>query len=134
MINRLKADRMTARKEGAKIKSNILTTLVGEVETNLKRDPKFDVIALIKKFVKNNEETIKSLGDIDSNVDNILKTEIQILSEYLPKQLTVDEIRAIIIDISKVTDGNIGMIMKHFKENYSGRYDGSVVAKTIREV
>lgn len=134
MLNKLKEDRMQARKDGVKIKANILTTLVGEVETNLKRDANFDVIKLIQKFVKNNEETLKSLGDIDSNVDNVLKTEIQILTEYLPKQLTKDEIRVIILNISKDTNGNIGMIMKHFKENYSGQYDGRIVSTLVKDL
>ena len=130
MIDKLRADRMQARKDGAKIKTSILTTLLGEVETNLKRDPKFDVIKLIKKFVKNNEETLERATD--KVAINILKTEIQILSEYLPKQLTEDDIRVIISDINKSEINNIGIIMKHFKENYSGRYDGSVVSKIIK--
>ena len=130
MINKLRADRMQARKDGAKIKTSILTTLLGEVETNLKRDENFDVIKLIKKFIKNNEDTLSQcVGEI---AINIFKTEIQILSEYLPKQLTEDEIRVIISDINKSEIKNIGIIMKHFKENYSGRYDGSVVSKIIK--
>jgi uncharacterized protein YqeY len=96
-----------------------------------------EVIVVIKKFVKNLKETIEHLVKVNYEqkseaVDaKILdsENELFILNKYLPQQLTPEEIKTIIIELD---NKNVGIIMKHFKENYSGRYDGKVVNEVIK--
>ena len=60
--------------------------------------------------------------------------EIEILESYLPKQLTIDEIRSIISTLHDLKGPfNMGFIQKHFKENYAMLYDGKVVAMVANE-
>jgi hypothetical protein len=65
------------------------------------------------------------------------KIEMEILMKYLPKELTEDEIRAIVKDSivkSGVTDmKGIGLVMKEVSPQTKGRADGNMVAKIVRE-
>ena len=53
-----------------------------------------------------------------------------ILSAYLPKQMTEDEIRA---EIAKLDDKKVPSVMKHFKANFAGKCDMGLVSKVCKE-
>jgi uncharacterized protein YqeY len=55
---------------------------------------------------------------------------MELLNKYLPKQLSEDEIRAI---IASLEDKKIPSVMKHFKANYQGQVDNSLVSKIAKE-
>ena len=59
-----------------------------------------------------------------------LARQKSILEAYLPKQLTEEEIRKI---ISSLEDKSIPSVMKHFKANYQGMVDNSLVSKIAKE-
>ena len=88
--------------------------------------------SLIKKFIEN-AKICK-----DNSKDDLTRftseKEIEILSEYLPKQLTEDEIRNIIVTFIDAGSRNLGDIMKHFKNNFSGQYDGGLVSSIAKQV
>jgi uncharacterized protein YqeY len=65
--------------------------------------------------------------------------EMKVMEEYLPKQLTQEDMYAIIgtqknIASIKGTPLNMGVIMKYFKENYSGKYDGKTLSIIAKEM
>ena len=49
-----------------------------------------------------------------------LTNQIEVIKEYLPKLLSVEEIKAI---IETLEDKSIPSVMKHFKQNYQGKVD-----------
>ena len=59
-----------------------------------------------------------------------LATQQKILSAYLPKQMTEDEIRA---EIAKLDDKKVPSVMKHFKANFAGKCDMGLVSKVCKE-
>ncbi len=63
--------------------------------------------------------------------------EIEILMNYLPQQLTEDEIKKIIIDIASKVEANsmkdMGKIMAAIVPKTKGRADGSLVSKLVKE-
>lgn len=65
-------------------------------------------------------------------------TEITILEEFLPTQLTNDEIDNIIkqeIENNSYSSmKDMGKLMSHFKNTYSGRCDMGYVSKRIKEM
>lgn len=136
MFKRIKSDRLVARREKNKEVSSILTTLIGEIESDVIGNTKIKeitddvVIAKIKKFSKSLNELLSKL-DKDSPAAELPNYELKILNSYLPSQLTEDELRAIIID-SGLT--NIGEIMKMLKSNYSGLFDGKMASSIIKEL
>lgn len=85
------------------------------------------------------QKVIKELGDekqgyIQVNnqerVASITKQE-DTLKGYLPKQLSEEEIRA---EIAKLEDKTMPSIMKHFKSNFAGKVDMSLVSSIARNL
>lgn len=130
LLEQLKKDSLAARKAGRSLTSRLLITLLGEVETQAKRDGReiSDQLIMVtcKKFIANNLETIR----LNKTTEDILLAENQVLEAYLPQQLTETELRVI---IRALNAENIGEVMGHLKSNYVGRYDGKVASSVARE-
>ncbi len=66
-----------------------------------------------------------------------LKTEreIEILSHYMPKQLTSDEVKNIISEIIKNNPGaNQGIIMKELTPKIKGQFDGKAASELVKSM
>lgn len=138
LIDTIRKHRLEARKAQDLGTSTILTTLVGEVEGQAKRtgDEISDelVFKTIKKFLVNIRETIKIVEEKNTELSVLsqMRAEEAALERYLPKQLTADEIRAIITSLNAK---HIGEVMKHFKSHFSNsEYDGRVASSIAKEV
>jgi hypothetical protein len=127
LIDKIRENQLAARKARDTIHASLLTTLLGEVGIVAKNAGRTDatdeeVIATVKKFIKNNE----SIPDGARNVTH--DAELYILEEYLPKQLTAEEL----IHIRHHFEfANKGEWMKYLKENYAGRYDGKMASEVF---
>lgn len=141
ILEKIKADSLQARKLRDSTRASLLTTLLSEAQAvgkNAGRETTDEeTIQVIKKFVKNAEQTSRdALASIQTNKMDVIQRasdEVKILSEYLPKQLTEDEIKVIIHGLKNPTDQIMGAdmksIMSYFKNMYPGQYDGAVVAR-----
>ena len=56
---------------------------------------------------------------------------IDIASKYLPKMLSKEEIREVILSLD---DKSIPNVMKHFKANYNGKCDMRLVQEVLKEI
>jgi Uncharacterized conserved protein len=95
------------------------------------------VIDIVSKQVKTHKESIEEFkkGNRQDLVDKLLK-EIDILSKYLPKQLTEEEINS---EIDKVFDKvkptsmkDMGLIMKELTPIFKGKADMKTVNEIVR--
>jgi uncharacterized protein YqeY len=125
---KINADFTQAYKEKNFKKKDLLSVIKAEIsrgEAGLKTYADSDVIQLIKKLVESN----KIVGSEETIAENI------ILEAYLPKQMDSELIRKEIQHFVSFEDNkNIGKIMKHFKDNYEGQYDGKVVSAIAKEI
>ena len=101
----------------------ILGTLLSELDRDDKikagdfRNPSNnDVIRVIKKMIESNK-LINSNESLNEN---------KLLEQFIPKQLTEEQIKAI---ISGENFKSIKECMTFFKDNYIGLYDGKTVSK-----
>jgi hypothetical protein len=133
LFEKVKQDRMSARKTKNESAISVLTTLVGELESQSKRvgtDITNDmVVQTCKKFILNNNETLKL--SVTTEVSERLTAENAVLSIYLPSQLTEQDLRSI---ITSLNTKNLGEIMKHLKDNYSSQYDGKIASSVAKEI
>jgi uncharacterized protein len=132
LIETIRRDMQDAKKNKETVKANLLSTLYAEIFTQSKSGKEMteeDEIKIIRKFIKNADETL-SFG-VNDDVKKKLEEEKTILEAYLPKQLSKDEIDTI---VSKMVSEGKSMkdIMPFFKENYSGRYDGRAVSEAVK--
>lgn len=138
MLTEIKKNMFEAKKNRDTLKANLLSTLYSEAamvgKNNGNRDSTTEeVVAIVKKFVKNTEETVSFLKEKGMDASKEL-TELDILNQYTPKQLTKDEIHDL---LSKaVLDGknNIGLLMGFMKEHYAGKYDGKLVSEIAKSL
>ena len=85
------------------------------------------------------QKVLKELGDEKegylkvNNLDraNSISKQEETLKGYLPKQLSEDEIRR---EIMKLDDRSMPSIMKHFKANFAGKVDMSLVSSIARHL
>jgi uncharacterized protein YqeY len=76
---------------------------------------------------------LQSLSDDRKEFIDTLKKENDYLETFLPKQLSEDELFALIN--SQVQSGsNMPKVMKYLSENYKGRYDGKTAAKICNDI
>lgn len=64
------------------------------------------------------------------------KVEYAYLKDYIKAQLTEEEIKDIIFGLMVRSDikYNMGLVMKHFKDNYPNQYDGRLVSNVAKEM
>ena len=89
-----------------------------------------ELLAIIQKTLKelaNEKEGYLKVGNSDRAKD--IERQENILSQYLPKQLSEEEIRNI---INSLDDKSVPSVMKHFKTNYAGQVDMSLVNSVLR--
>lgn len=145
LLAKIKSDQLAARKEQTAVKSALLTTLIGESEmigknAGNRETTDTEVVAVIKKFIKNIDETLGHLKVFPASYDYTRGVlEKQILEEYLPKQLTEAELRVVIFDViatglqNSGSQINRGTVMKELKNGYAGQYDGKLAAAIVSE-
>ena len=142
LLEQLKKDSLTARKEKDTVKSNLLSILISESVMTGKndgnREPTEDeIIGIIKKFLKSNKESIAAL-EKDGRDFSKEKEEENILNSYLPKQLSEAEIEKIVGEyIAKLPEKSpkfMGKIMGDLKSEYSGLFDGQTASQIVKKL
>lgn len=97
-----------------------------------------EIISLLQTMIKQRKASIE-LYMQGNRVDlaNKEENEIRIISNYLPRQLSNQEIEEIINNTIKSSDVNsikdMGKLIKIIKEQYSGLMDFGYVSKVIKE-
>ena len=139
----LKDDIIKYMKSRDKIRLTTLRTLMADVknkEMDSKREiEEIELIGIIEKTIKQLNETLSYAKQSDKT-DIITETEISIemLSVYMPKQLTDDEAKAIIAQV--ITEngfkgkGDMGKVMKAIMPKLKGKYDGKKVNPLVNEL
>lgn len=89
-----------------------------------------DLVKLITKTIKELDEEKESYEQAGraEEVKNIL-TQKSLIEKYLPKLMSEEEIRKV---IASLEDKSMPSVMKHFKMNYDGKVDMSLVSKIAR--
>lgn len=135
-----------AVKENDFWRKKVLTTLRSEIKNmEIMLRPKnltptdADILCVIQKIIKQDKEALGMF--IESGRQDLIdatNTEITILEEFLPTQLTNDEIDNIIkqeIENNSYSSmKDMGKLMGYFKNNYSGQCDMGYVSKKIKEM
>ena len=96
------------------------------------------VIEVVSKQVKTHKESIEEFKKAGRNdlVENLLK-EVQVLSKYLPEQLSEDEVRSkideVISSIEARSIKDMGKVMKELTPLFKGKADMKLVNTIVKE-
>jgi len=127
LIEQISKDFMAAYKAKEMEKKDFLGVLKTEVTKESKTPEDTYVVGKIKSMIKNAAAT-NSLSDV----------ELEILNQYLPKQMSEEELKSKIELIigSNSYDGmkDMGKVMGELKSNYDGQYDGGMASTIIKKI
>lgn len=141
LLKQLKKDLLLARRKNDRASSKILSTLYSEAamigKNNGNRETfDWEVIDVVRKFIKNIVETLENLPPDDYRVHD-LNHELTIIKPYLPVQLTDSELMIIIDDIVKEKENppvnQMGLIMGALKARYPGQYEGKTASRLVKK-
>lgn len=100
----------------------LLATIIGECEQISKNPSNSEIVSVLQKMYKDNNTTLGECSRDRINQIQELNIENNFLSQYLPIQLTEDELTAL-IDTQMSQGKRMPDIMKYLSANYKGRYD-----------
>lgn len=97
-----------------------------------------EICAIVAKEVKKRKESVKEYEDAGrEDIANSLKQEVEILSKYLPEQLTEDEIEKLVVEaISEsgaTSPKDMGRVMSILRPKTAGKADGKLVSDIVKE-
>lgn len=121
MLDKLKDLHKNARIARNEVESNLWGYLIGECTRLVKNPTTEEVLHVLKKYVN-------SISSFDNETN---KQEIELIKPLLPQMLSEDEIKQIIIDNIEL---DFGALMKHFKANYNGKFDGKLIKQIWEKI
>ena len=142
LYEKIISDLTTAMKEKDKEKLAVLRMIKGSLQleqiNNKKEMTDEVVIDVLTKQIKMRKESIKEFERAERrDLIESYQREIDILSTYLPRQLTLEEVKEIIEKVfAKVKPESIkdlGNVMREVTPLVKGKFDMSELNKLIRE-
>lgn len=131
LIEEIKQKQIAARKAGS-AEASLLTTLLGEaamVGKNAGRETTDqEVVAVVKKFIKNIDETVSALTSRGQDAASFL-SERAVLERFLPLQLT----ELALVNIA-LNHNSMPEFMKFLKEKHAGQYDGKLASTVAKKM
>ncbi|PKQ21107.1 MAG: glutamyl-tRNA amidotransferase [Actinobacteria bacterium HGW-Actinobacteria-6] len=130
-----------AMREHDKIRLGILRLIKNEIETREKDTGKSltdeEVVSAFKKVLKQTGETLEGSIKADTNAERtaLLQQQIAILEGYLPKQVTGDELAAVVDRVLAAGDfagkRDMGKVIGLVGAETGGNCDKAEVAKIV---
>ncbi|MFA7244576.1 MAG: GatB/YqeY domain-containing protein [Candidatus Magasanikbacteria bacterium] len=135
--NQLEA-RKNQKKERLSVMQVVLSVLKNESIAKQKELSDEEVIEVLQKQVKQLNDAMKDFvaGNRQDLIDQT-KNEISIISEFLPAQMTEEEILAevnnIIANFGEIKPNDFGKVMGQAMSKMKGKADGNLVGKILKE-
>ena len=141
LYERLDSDVKNALKEGNSLKVSVLRMALSviktlQIEKNIKSLDDDSVIQILQRHAKQHRESIEQFGK-GGRQDLVDKesSELKILNEYLPQQMTEEELMVLvkmaITETGAVMKSDTGKVMKAVMEKAKGKADGKTINKLV---
>ena len=142
LVEKINEDMKVAMKSQDKEKLNVIRMVKSavqlakiELKHELSDEEVVDVVAKQIKMRKDSIEEFEKAGRNDLVTQ--YKSEIEILNEYMPEQLSLDEVNQIIDQAFEVVQPTsfkqMGLIMKEVNPKVRGKFDMGEISKLIKE-
>lgn len=141
-IETINNDVKEAMKSGNKFELNVLRMLKSALQNEkISKNHDLDeneIIAVIKKQVKVRKDSLKEYQEYNrEDLVEGLNKEIEILTKYLPEELSEEEIDKVINDVfaelNPTSIKDMGNVMKKLNSLIATKADMSLVSKKVKE-
>ena len=132
-------------KTSMRAKEKERVTIIRSIQAEIKRvevDERIEVeddrvLAILDKMVKQRKDSFQQFTDGGrEDLAEIEKKEMDVIAEFLPQQLTVEEVtdivKAAITETGATSMQQMGAVMAIVKPQVQGRGDVSVVSKQVK--
>lgn len=143
MKEKLMEDLKTAMKNKDIVKKNTIQMIRAAIlQTEKDKQIELDdnsILEIINKQVKQKNDALEQFKKTDRQ-DLVEQTELEIniLKEYLPKQLSKEEVEQIVIDLSRtlgISDmKGMGTLIKSAKAKIGAGSDGKTISEVVKKV
>ena len=139
----IKSQVTSSMKKGDKLRTSVLRMTLAEIqkeEISEKSDlGENKVISILEKMIKQRKDSIDQYLKASRNeLADKEKEEITIIQEFLPDQMTEEEIKEIIQKTIKSTGAesmkDMGKVMSALKEETAGKADAAVISKEVKKI
>lgn len=140
MKNRLNDDLKSAMKSKDTLRLSVIRLVkkyIQELETSVGHNGEatdVEIMKIINKLVKQGKdsaEQYKSAGRNELYDEEM--SQVAVLEEYLPKQMSEDEISVEIDKVMTETGStNMGVLMKELNSRLAGRADGKTISRILK--
>ncbi|MDT8380798.1 MAG: GatB/YqeY domain-containing protein [Brevefilum sp.] len=131
---------MKARNEDTKRTLRLVMSSIklSEVEDRGELDDS-RILSILQKEVKTREDSIQEARQAGrEDLVKAAEREIEILNQFLPKQMAADELKVLAKQVIEETGAtsikDMGTIMKNLMPKLEGRASGQDASKTVREL
>jgi hypothetical protein len=140
---RLSEDMKTAMKAGDKLRLSVVRMLISELKNEkIARGAELDEAAerrVLSSYAKKRKEAMDAArAGGREEIAQREQAELDITMSYLPKQLSEDELRAVVkrhIDAAGASGKDaFGVVMKQVMADVGGQADGKVISTLVREL
>ena len=141
--SKISEDVKNALRNQEKLKLSVLRMLLASIKNRIielknKELPDEQIVAVIGSEIKKRRDAVYEFEKVGrQDAADAEKDEISILMDYMPAQLTEDQIISLIDDtISELSiEGikDLGKLMKSLMPKTRGKADGALVSKLVRE-
>ena len=141
LVEQLKQDMITAMKEKDKERLTVIRMVKAALDKE-RIDKKIEItdellIDVVNKQIKMRNDSIEEFKKASRNdlIENVTK-EIEVLMNYLPEQLSLEEVEDIISQAISSVGANsmkdMGSVMKEVTPKVKGRFDMKKVSEIIK--
>lgn len=141
--SKISEDVKNALRNQEKLKLSVLRMLLASIKNRIielknKELPDEQIVAVIGSEIKKRRDAVYEFEKVGrQDAADAEKDEISILMDYMPAQLTEDQIISLIdntineLNIESIKD--LGKLMKSLMPKTRGKADGALVSKLVRE-
>lgn len=137
--DKLKTDSVVSLKAHDQLRVDVLRFLISLIDKREMQLPPGEMtekeeIAVLRKELKNKQESREMF--LKAGRDDLVKQldyESQVVSEYLPQEMSEIEVVGIVDEVVKEFGNNFGLVMKNVMIKVAGRASGETVSKIVRE-
>lgn len=141
LMDDVRAGMMAAMKNKDKVRKDALSALLAAMKSkmidNKGQLSEDDAIAVVAKEIKQLKETMDTAPESYVEVKEECAAKIAVLSEFMPKQMDVEEIKEVItgvlaqLGLEKPEAKQKGIIMKNLMPLVKGKADGKLVNEVL---
>ena len=137
LMDEVRAGMMAAMKNKDKVRKDALSALLSALKSkaidNKGELTEDDAIAVVAREIKQLKETMDTAPETYVEIKEECAAKIAVLSEFMPKQMDVEEIKEVIagvlaqLGLEKPEAKQKGIIMKNLMPLVKGKADGKLV-------